>query len=158
MKKRVLVSLLIGSIISITSIALAEESLPKHSPPLSEILKNLQEKGYKNIYKIEMNEGAYEVDAVSLFGTETDMRVNPYNGEILESHLGIAHKWSKVHFFGLSALQAAQNVEAMGYHSIYKIEAKDDKYQVKALNATDNATVLEVNTKNGEIKKEWFWK
>jgi Peptidase propeptide and YPEB domain len=156
MKKRnLIISVMLSTMIAISSIAGATAA--NNSPPLSETLKILQEKGYKNIYKIEVDDDAYEVDAVSLLGIEKDLRVNPYNGEILESHTGITHKWTKVHFFGVTALEVAQKVEAAGYHSITKIEAKDEKYKVKALNADNHSVILEVNTKNGEVKRDWFW-
>jgi hypothetical protein len=150
-----IISGLLGAMISISY--MAGTNAANNVPPLSDTLKVLQEKGYKNIYKIEVDDDAYEVDAVSLIGIEKDLRVNPYNGEILESHMGIAHKWTKVHFFGVTALEAAQKVEAAGYHSISKIEAKDEKYKVKALDANNHSVILEFNTKNGEVKRDWFW-
>jgi uncharacterized membrane protein YkoI len=132
----------------------AAEAPPTGTPPLTQILVNLQSKGFTDIRKIEFEDGVYKVDMVSQFGKETDLRLNPENGEILSTKTGSTHR--NPHLLTVSPLEAAKKVEAAGYHSAYKIELKEGEYEVEALDARNHKTELTVNGKSGKVSKKWL--
>jgi uncharacterized membrane protein YkoI len=155
MSKQKLLSMIAGfGLILLVQQGFAAEAPPAGSPQLSQILVNLQSKGYTDIRKIEFEDGVYKVDMVSKLGKETDLKLSPENGEILSTKTGSTHR--NPHLLAVSPLEAAKKVEAAGYHSIYKIELKEDEYEIEALDAKNDKAELTINGKNGKVSKKWL--
>jgi hypothetical protein len=132
----------------------AAEAPPVGTPPLTQVLVNLQSKGYTDIRKIKFEDGVYKVDMVSKFGKETDLKLDPQNGAILSTKTGSTHR--NPHLLAVSPLEAVKKVEAAGYHSVYKIELKEGEYEVEALDAKNHKAELTVNGKSGKVSKKWL--
>ena len=114
---------------------------------LSAIIQKLQGRGYFIFRKIELEDGAYSVEAINMQGDEEKLKINPQNGDIFEP---------KVNTTRITMLDAVRKVEATGYHNIYKVMSDGDVYDVKALNKDGKKVSLEVNAITSEISKNWF--
>jgi Peptidase propeptide and YPEB domain len=62
----------------------SEESPPANAKPLSEIVKSLEDQGYKDVERIKFDDKAWVVDARQPGGKEIDLHVNPVTGQIIK--------------------------------------------------------------------------
>ncbi|ABA58364.1 PepSY domain-containing protein [Nitrosococcus oceani] len=81
----------LATIISIVSVltilptmVLAGDKPPKDSKPLSEIVKSLEEQGFKQISEIEFDDDKWEVD-VYKDNQKLELEVDPSSGKILSN-------------------------------------------------------------------------
>ena len=85
MKLTVLISL-VSALIALPAIALADDKPPKDIKPLSEIVKSLEQQGYKQIAEIEFDDGKWEVE-VYKDNQKRELKVDPSTGKILSNKL-----------------------------------------------------------------------
>lgn len=148
MKKRIILSVVSGIILTLASQTVLADDIPTTSLPMSKILQDLQSKGYNAVRKVKFEHGSYEVEAMSKQGTKIKLNVNPQTGKIT-----INPKTPNT----LTMLSIVQKIEAAGYHNIYKVKSERGKYEVKALDKDNKKVELNVDAQSGEIKKEgWF--
>ena len=81
MKSKATIFILV-TIIAGTGTAAASEKPPKDAMPLSEIVKNIEDKGYSPITEISFDEGAWEAEAYKK-GYERELKIDPVSGEII---------------------------------------------------------------------------
>ena len=77
----------ISALIAITicfcmSEARANEKLPEHAMPLSEVVRSLEAKGYSRITGISIDDGVWEVETQK-DGQERELKVDPASAEII---------------------------------------------------------------------------
>ena len=60
----------------------SDELPPPNSKPLSEIIKVVEDKGWKTITEVEFDDGYWEIEAHQADGKEIKLKVNPITGEI----------------------------------------------------------------------------
>lgn len=113
---------------------------------VSQIIQNLEAKGYVGIREIELEDNVYKADVVTAEGEVLDVKINPMTGEMMGSVGAPKH---------LSVLEVAKKVEEAGYR-IIKIKADGESYKVKALDKEGKKASLKVNASSGEISKKWF--
>ena len=149
MKKNIIASLVIGfCILFVMQTAIAyTSSKPKNTMQISVAIEKLQAKGYKNIRKIEFNDGYYEARVVTAEGDRAELRVNTKTGAIENS--------SKV-IKSLGMLKIVKKVLAAGYHDISKISFENGEYEIVAIDKAGVDVKLDVSASTGEIKKSWF--
>jgi uncharacterized membrane protein YkoI len=116
-------------------------------PPLSQILQSLQTQGYSIVRKIKFDDGIYKAEVINQQGKEVKIEVNAQTGKIIKPQ-GNKNR--------LTLLEATQKAEKEGYHNIYKIEADDDEYEVKALDKDGKKVELEIDATTGKVSKKWF--
>lgn len=121
---------------------------PAKSLPMTTILSNLESQGY-TAKEIKFKDNLFKVEATDKQGKEVDIEVNPETG-------ALNNKDKESAAMTLTMQDAVKKVEAAGYHTIYYIEADDDKYEVKALDKDGKKVSLDVNGKTGEISKDIF--
>ena len=63
----------------------SEETPPADAKPLSEIVKSLEEQGYKDVERIKFDDNVWVIDAHQHNGKEIDLRVDPVSGKIVKS-------------------------------------------------------------------------
>ncbi|WP_147277501.1 PepSY domain-containing protein [Aquicella lusitana] len=136
-----------------TSVTLAD-NLPATAVPLSAVITNLQTKGYNNIKEVKFEHGFYEAEAMNAQENEVKLEIDPKTNAITKTKIG--YKMKSMANPKISMLDAIKKVGAAGYHDIYKIEFKKDKYEVKALDKNNKEVELRVNANTGEVSKEWF--
>ena len=61
------------------------EAPPTNGKPLSEIVKSLEDQGYKDIERIRFDDNAWVVDAHQAGGKEVHLYINPVSGQIVKS-------------------------------------------------------------------------
>ena len=59
-----------------------DESLPANAKPLSEIIKSVEDKGYKTITELEFDDGVWKVELHQPDGKEVRIKVDPVSGAI----------------------------------------------------------------------------
>ena len=59
-----------------------DESPPPNAKPLSEIVKALEDHGYKVITEIEFEDGKWEIEVHQVNGKELELHVDPISGQI----------------------------------------------------------------------------
>lgn len=146
MKKRIILSVCSGFILSCVIQTAMANGIPTNSLPMSQILKNLQSKGYKNIREVKFDDGIYEVEALDEQGNEHILRVSPKTGELIKNQ--------NIQNNAISILEVAQKIEAAGYHFIYKIESHGSHYDVEALSKEDKKVELKIDADTGKITYE----
>jgi hypothetical protein len=62
----------------------SEETPPANAKPLSEIVKSLEDQGYKDVKRIKFDDNAWLVDVRQPGGKEIDLRINPVSGQIIK--------------------------------------------------------------------------
>jgi hypothetical protein len=62
----------------------SEETPPANAKPLSEIVKSLEDQGYKDVERIRFDENAWVVDVRQPGGREIDLHINPVSGQIIK--------------------------------------------------------------------------
>jgi hypothetical protein len=62
----------------------SEEMPPANAKPLSEIIKTVEDRGYKNIEEVEFNDGAWDIEVHQASGREVEIHVDPVAGKILK--------------------------------------------------------------------------
>jgi len=123
------------------------EDMPAKSLPMTTIISDLEKQGYLVIKEIKFKDDAYHVEAIDKQGKEVEVKVNPETGALDQS---------KKSSMSLTMQEAVKKIEAAGYHSIYSIEADDDKYEAKALDKDGKKVSIHVNGNSGEISKDIF--
>ncbi|HAT9776981.1 TPA: PepSY domain-containing protein [Legionella pneumophila subsp. pneumophila] len=146
MKKRIILSVCSGFILSCVIQTAKANNIPAHSLPVSQILKNLQNKGFKNIREVKFDDGIYEVEALDDRGNGYVLRVYPTTGELIKNQ--------KIQNNAISTLEVAQKIEAEGYRFIYKIESHGSHYDVEALSKEDKKVELKIDADTGKITHE----
>lgn len=143
MKKRNFLPIFGGLILaSATQTVLADE-IPNRTLPMSEILKIIQNRGYKAIREVEFDDGLYEVEAWDEKGNQLIFRLNPSTGDFINN--------PKINKYPITILEAAQKIEDAGYHTIYKIEAHGSQYEIKAFGKNEKKIKLRMDANTGKI-------
>ncbi|MBI3677917.1 MAG: PepSY domain-containing protein [Proteobacteria bacterium] len=60
-----------------------EESPPANAKPLSEIIKGLEDQGYKTITEVAFDDGQWEIEVHQAGGKEVDLKVDAMTGQIV---------------------------------------------------------------------------
>ncbi len=155
MKKLTFYSLLLGGALTLAAPSVfASDVPPANAIPAATILQNLQANGYTTVRKIEFDNGEYKVDALDANRKGVDLKIDPKTGNISKTRNSSGREVEAVGNATLSALDIASKVQAAGYHNIYKIEAKEGKYEVKAVDAKNKEAALLVDGKTGDITKK----
>jgi hypothetical protein len=80
--KNTILSLLLLSSVGISPSVLADEMPPRNAKPLSEIVKNLENKGFSPITEIDFDDDkGWEIKAYRN-NQKRELKVNPLSGEI----------------------------------------------------------------------------
>lgn len=154
MKKRTIYSLILGTALTFsTGSIFASDVPPANAIPAASVLQSLQDAGYNTFRKIEFDSGEYKVDALDTNKKGVDLKIDPKTGKITKTRFSSGREVEAVGNSTLSALDIAGKVQAAGYHDIYKIEAKEGRYEVKAVDEKNKEVELIVDGKSGEIKK-----
>lgn len=59
-----------------------DELPPANAKPLSEIIKAVEDKGYKTITGVEFDDGVWKIEAQQAGGKEIHVKVDPVSGSI----------------------------------------------------------------------------
>lgn len=62
----------------------SDETPPANAKPLSEIVKSLEDQGYKDVKRIKYDDNAWIVDVRQPGGKEIDLRIDPVSGQIVK--------------------------------------------------------------------------
>ena len=62
----------------------SEETPPANAKPLSEIVKSLEDQGYKDVERIKFDDNAWVIDLRQPGGKEIDLRIDPVSGQIIK--------------------------------------------------------------------------
>lgn len=162
MKKTILLSVIASGMMVWTAAAVAADSTAtpatdaasvaptvQQITPMSAVLRNLQASGYVAIKEVRLEDGFYKAEAINAQGKKIDVRIDPETGKIVEPK-------SPQPAAVIDIITAVNKVEAAGYHGIYKIEAEDGKYDVKALDQNGKNVHLKVDAQTGKVTKKWF--
>jgi len=137
--------------LSIGSVFASSNDMPANTMPMSKILKSLQDNGFQAIWKVEYEDDSYQAEGVDENGHLVKFFVNPETGVVLKDD-------SREEKEKVSIVEAAQAVEAAGYHHIYEIKHKKHSYKVKAINQDDSTVGLDVDATTGKVSKsKWFY-
>ena len=60
----------------------SDETPPANTKPLSEIIKSLEDQGYKDVERIRFDDNAWVVELRQPGGKEIDLHINPVTGQI----------------------------------------------------------------------------
>ena len=60
----------------------SDELLPANAKPLSEIVKSVEDKGYKIITELEFDDGVWKIEVHRPDGKEVHIKVDPVSGAI----------------------------------------------------------------------------
>ena len=63
----------------------SDETPPGNAKPLSEIIKSLEDQGYKGIGRIKFDENAWVIEVHQAGGKEVELLVNPVSGQIVKT-------------------------------------------------------------------------
>jgi hypothetical protein len=161
MKKTILLSAIASCMMVWTASAIAADAtttpatdttitpVVQQITPMSAVLRNLQASGYVAIKEVRLEDGFYKAEAINAQGKKIDVRIDPETGKIVEPK-------STQPAVVIDIITAVNKVEAAGYHGIYKIEAEDGKYDVKALDQNGKNVHLKVDAQTGKVTKKWF--
>lgn len=106
------------------------------------ILKNVEAAGYVGINEIKLEqEGYYTVTAFTKAGVKTKLLIDTATGKVPTP--------SKTKH--ISIVEAAQKVEAAGYHDITLLKLKKEHFDVNALNSKNHAVKLRVDPITGIV-------
>jgi Peptidase propeptide and YPEB domain len=78
----------IGVVVILGSSALAyvgwftDEQPPANAKPLSEIVKSLEDQGYKVITDVEFDDGVWKIEVHPTGSNEVHLRINPISGQV----------------------------------------------------------------------------
>lgn len=61
-----------------------EEMPPANAKPLSEIIRSLEDQGYKNIETVGFDDGVWEVEVHQAGGKEVEFHVDPLTAKIVK--------------------------------------------------------------------------
>lgn len=80
------ISATIATLLAIPAVALAgwfgHDRPPANARPLSEIIKGVEEAGYKTIVELEFEDGVYEIETLDAQGKEVKLKVDPVSGKV----------------------------------------------------------------------------
>jgi len=114
--------------------------------PISVILKKLKSDGYANVKQVKLEGDQYQITAMSSDGGSTILRVNSFNGDVVDMKKMDSH---------ISMLEVVDKIESLGYSSITFIEAQDDHYQIQAIGPDGKKVELKVDATNGALTKNY---
>jgi len=60
----------------------SDETPPANAKPLSEVIKVLEDQGYRTITEVEFEDGVWEIEVHQSDGKEIEIKVDPVSGEI----------------------------------------------------------------------------
>ena len=108
------------------------------------IIKRVENSGYNNISEIRLEYDAYYVvSAFTKAGIHVKLLVDGKTGKV-PTPLNTKH---------ISMLEAAQKVEAAGYHQITFIKLKQDHFDVRAKNSQNILVKLWIDPKTGIVSQ-----
>lgn len=112
--------------------------------PVSVVLQKLKAEGYIAVKKIKLVDDEYQVNAINNLGETADILINSYTGEL------ISMKKIEPH---ISMFEIVEKVEAVGYGNITAIEAKNNDYEIMAVDRVGKETQLRVDAITGKVTK-----
>jgi hypothetical protein len=82
-----LVPLALLAIVSLSACAhrFSEEAPPSDAKPLSEIVRSLEDQGYKDVERIKFHDNVWVIDVHQTGGKEIKLHVNPVSGQVVKS-------------------------------------------------------------------------
>jgi hypothetical protein len=63
----------------------SEETPPANAKPLSQIVKSLEDQGYKDVERIKFDDNAWVIDLRQPGGKEIDLRIDPVSAQIIKN-------------------------------------------------------------------------
>jgi len=63
----------------------SEETPPANAKPLSQIVKSLEDQGYKDVERIKFDDNAWVIDLRQPGGKEIDLHINPVSAQIIKN-------------------------------------------------------------------------
>ena len=60
----------------------ADETPPANAKPLSEVIKSLEDQGYKTIESVDFDDDEWEIEVHKADGSEVELHVNAISGQI----------------------------------------------------------------------------
>jgi hypothetical protein len=79
------IALLAVATLSACTHRFSEEAPPSNAKPLSEIVRSLEDQGYKDVERIKFDDNVWVVDVRQAGGKEIKLRVNPVSGQVVKS-------------------------------------------------------------------------
>jgi hypothetical protein len=81
------VPLALLAVVSLSSCAhrYSEEAPPSNAKPLSEIVRSLEDQGYKDVERIKFDDHVWVIDVHRAGGKEIKLHVNPVSGQVVKS-------------------------------------------------------------------------
>ena len=123
--------------------AAEEARLPENAKPLSEILNAVKAQGYDPVVEVELEEGAWEIDAFK-GGERVEFQVDPVSGEIETEEAKPGEK-------PLAEIVAA--LEAQGYDPILEIELDEEGWEIEAVKGGETVELV-ADPDTGAIRAE----
>ena len=63
----------------------SEEAPPSNAKPLSEIVRSLEDQGYKDVERVKFDDNVWVIDVRQAGGKEIKLHINPVSGQIVKS-------------------------------------------------------------------------
>jgi Peptidase propeptide and YPEB domain len=60
----------------------SDELPPANAKPLSQIIKAIEDKGFKTITEVDFDDGVWKIEAHQVDGKEITLKVDPMTGEV----------------------------------------------------------------------------
>lgn len=140
-KKWIFIALLVVGFVSSLSSEATSASDTK-TPKLSDILQQLDSKGYTNIQDVEYDHGILIVEGINDNGIKFELHLDPKTGAILKQQHHLRTR--------LSIIDIAKQIEAKGYITIDEIEFDEGIYKVEAVNKNEEKIEMRIDPNTGK--------
>jgi len=77
-------TLLVVASLSACASRSSDETFPANAKPLSQIVKSLEDQGYKDVKRVKFDDNAWVIDVRQPGGKEIDLRIDPVSGQIIK--------------------------------------------------------------------------
>lgn len=124
-KKQGVISLVAGCVMALAAPAILADSVPAKPIDMTTIISNLNDQGYVVIREIKFDDNAYKAEAFNKQGQKVDVKMNADTGKIESPQAPQTQP--------ISLTDAVKKANSAGFTTIYAIEAKDNSYEMKAL-------------------------
>jgi hypothetical protein len=79
------IALLAVATLSACAHRFSEEAPPANAKPLSEIVRSLEDQGYKDVERVKFDDNVWVIEVRQAGGKEVKLHVNPVSGQVVKS-------------------------------------------------------------------------
>ena len=134
-------TIVLTALLSLSSVALAQEAMPKAPLTEAQVRARLTEQGYTKVNDVKFEDGVWKADARSAEGEHVDLRLDAKTGQVYPDQ----------QVANLSEADVRARLSAAGYTNVHDVDYEDGIWNAEADDPAGKDVELKIDPATGKV-------